>query len=291
MKKNILTEEFLRMQKLAGIITEAEFKEKVKEAENEEAALSVNFDPKMSFPKDDKTIQNIITQLQSGKDTPILKAIASYAGDRPAPTPEKAKQWVEKIGPETVADRIKTIANKIPTDGKPKSDMPFLPGPKDANQEYKPSDVEDALTPGGKYNVDFKEAIEPPAKNTIPKGDETFLKSGEKDGKKEDDKAEVKTPGKVVASNAKLVQSNILLPKALSFAIGGMEGGDLGAYVGTDGEILDGNHRWAATMLNNPNAELQGYMAINLNDLGGKDKALDMLTAIGNAFGNKTKDK
>jgi len=39
-------------------------------------------------------------------------------------------------------------------------------------------------------------------------------------------------------------------------------------------QVLDGHHRWAATMLNNPSAELGGFAAIDLDAMGGKEKAL-----------------
>ena len=72
-------------------------------------------------------------------------------------------------------------------------------------------------------------------------------------------------------------------------AIGGVAGGNLGAYISTNGEILDGHHRWAATMLNNPNANIGSFAAIDLDAMGGRTKALQYLTAIGNALGNSTK--
>ena len=245
------------------------------------------FDDQTSFPKDASTAKAVVTQLQSGNpDAPIIKAMKER-GDA-----KKAKAWVEKIGPNTVLKRILTIANKIPTQGLAKADMPFLPGPPDAKGT--PSDVEDALTPGGKYNVDFKEAIKPPAKNTLEPGSkeaDDYLTSGEDDGKPNDDNVTVKAPSSVAASDAKPTQTNILLAKSLSMAIGGVEGGDIGAWIGTDGSILDGHHRWAATMLNNPNAKLGAAGAIDLGAMGDQTTALKHLTAIGNALGNKTKVK
>ena len=245
------------------------------------------FDDQTSFPKDASTAKAVVTQLQSGNpDAPIIKAMKER-GDA-----KKAKAWVEKIGPNTVLKRILNIANKIPTQGLAKADMPFLPGPPDAKGT--PSDVEDALTPGGKYNVDFKEAIKPPAKNTLKPGSkeaDDYLTSGKDDGKPNDDNVTVKAPSSVAASDAKPTQTNILLAKSLSMAIGGVEGGDIGAWIGTDGSILDGHHRWAATMLNNPNAKLGAAGAIDLGAMGDQTTALKHLTAIGNALGNKTKVK
>lgn len=253
-----------------------------------EETKTVTFTNQTSFPKDDATIDAAITQLKSGDpNAPIFKAMEK-------PDPAKAKEWIEKIGDETFKERVKAVANKIPETGLAKKDMPFLPGPEDAKGD--PKDVEDALTPGGKYNVDFKEAVEPPAPNelgdvaTDPKAKD-FMTSGNKDGKADDDKAPIKVPAELPASKAIPTQTNILFPKALSMAIGGVEGGDLKAWVSTKGEILDGHHRWAATMLNNPSANLGAVGAVDMDAMGGKEKALKYLTGIGNALGNQTKVK
>lgn len=257
------------------------------EAEEEKSGGAMKFDTQTSFPKDINVAKEVVKQLQSGSpDSPILKA------SDPPIDPAKAKAWVEKIGPDKVVDRIVAIANKIPKVGLAKKDMPFLPGPKDAVGSV--DDVEDALTPGGKYNVDFKEATEPPAPNAIGKVDtdtdaEKYMTSGNKDGKPEDDKATFKKDATIPASDAIPTQTNILLGKSLSMAIGGIEGGNLGAYISTNGEILDGHHRWAATMLNKPDASIGSFAAIDLDAMGGRKKALQHLTAIGNALGNKTK--
>ena len=253
--------------------------------EEAEDSMSVPFTGQTSFPKDEKTAKAAVAQLQSGNpDAPIIKAMGGF-GDA-----NKAKAWVEKIGPDIIVKRILDIASKIPSQGLAKDDMPFLPGPPDA--KGKASDVEDALTPGGKYNIDFKEAIEPPTKDTISPGSEEaedYMTSGAKDGKPNDDSVTVKVPAAVAASDAKPTQTNILLGKSLSMAIGGVEGGNIEAWIGTDGSILDGHHRWAATMLNNPSAKLGAAGAIDMKGMGDQTTALKHLTAIGNALGNKTK--
>ncbi len=253
--------------------------------EEAEDSMSVQFTGQTSFPKDAKIAKAAVAQLQSGNpNAPIIKAMGEF-GDA-----NKAKAWVEKIGPDIIVKRILDIASRIPTQGLAKKDMPFLPGPPDA--KGKASDVEDALTPGGKYNIDFKEAVEPPSKNTISPGSEEaedYMTSGVKDGNPNDDSVTVKVPAAVAASDAKPTQTNILLGKSLSMAIGGVEGGNIEAWIGTDGSILDGHHRWAATMLNNPGAKLGAAGAIDMNAMGDQTTALKHLTAIGNALGNKTK--
>ncbi len=271
------------------IEAEEEKSEKSEKSDDKEGkdSMSFGFKEQSSFPKDEATAKAAVAQLQSGdSNAPIIKAMGSH-GDA-----TKAKAWVEDVGPETVVKRIIAIGNKIPSTGLAKADMPFLPGPPDA--KGKASDVEDALTPGGKYNIDFKEAIEPPSKNTITPGSEEaedYMTSGTKDGEPGDDKVTVKIPSGVAAKDAKPTQTNILLPKAISMAIGGVEGGNIDAWIGTDGSILDGHHRWAATMLNDPSAELGAAGAIDMDAMGDQTTALKHLTALGNALGNKAKTK
>lgn len=283
MKKSQLRQ--LIKEEIKNFLIEAEEEKSEESGGKEKDPMSIKFVGQTSFPKDANIAKAVVTQLQSGnQDAPIIKAMGEY-GDA-----NKAKAWVEKIGPENVVKRILTIGGKIPSQGLAKADMPFLPGPPDA--KGKASDVEDALNPGGKYNIDFKEAIEPPSKNTITPGSEEaedYMTSGTKDGKPTDDKVTVKVPAGVAAIDAKPTQTNILLPKALSMAIGGIKGGDIDAWIGTDGSILDGHHRWAATMLNDPSAKLGAAGAIDMNAMGDQTTALKHLTALGNALGNKTK--
>ena len=216
-------------------------------------------------------------------------------------SPEAIKSWVESIGGiGAFAKRASAIGGKIPAKGLPKSKMPFLPGPEDADPSTKPSDVEDALTPGGKYNVDMMEKMEAPGPNAIGKvGDDPnadkFMTAGHEknDGVPADDVLEIHLGGSFKAAEAIPTQTNILFPKALGFAVTNpkaFQGGDLGAYTSTNNEILDGHHRWAAVMLNNPGGEITTFAKIDLDTLG-RDETLKYLTAIGNALGNKTKDK
>lgn len=82
-------------------------------------------------------------------------------------------------------------------------------------------------------------------------------------------------------------QEDVYLSKSLSMAIGsksrpGIEGGDLKSIVSHDGYILDGHHRWAATLWNNPSAKIGGIqVALNIVDL------VPVLRAAGDAFGNE----
>ena len=268
----------------------------------EEPAFDANtITPQTSFASI-KTVddaKNILQQiLTKDPEQPIFKAQGEFA------KPEEAAQWVNDKGIDVLAQRMVDIGNKIPSTGLAKKDMPFLPGPDDAQGDV--DDVEDALTPGGTYNVDFREAEDPKKKNPYvdadpPKPNEfigmddtkaqAYMKSGHEDGDQKDDTAKFEKDPEINASDAIPTQTNILVPKAISMAVKGVEGGDLGAYFSTDGEILDGHHRWAATMLNDPTAQLGGFGEIDLDAMGGKTDALKHLTAIGNALGNKTKVK
>ena len=293
-KKNTMKKSLLRK------LIKEEIKISLKEAEEESGSggkdpMSIKFVGQTSFPKDEATAKAALAQLQSmDPNASIFKAMEFKGddGETVKPDVKKAKEWVDGLTVDTLVKRILAVANKIPKTGLAKKDMPFLPGPPDA--KGKASDVEDALNPGGKYNIDFKESIEPPAKNTIKPGSkeaEEYMTSGTKDGKPDDDKVTVKVPAGVAAIDAKPTQTNILLPKSLGMAIAGMKGGNIEAWIGTDGSILDGHHRWAATMLNDPNAKLGAAGAIDMNAMGDQTTALKHLTALGNALGNDAKVK
>ena len=214
-------------------------------------------------------------------------------------SPEALKGWIESIGGiAAFAKRAAVIGSKIPEQGLPKSKMPFLPGPDDAVGNV--ADVEDALRPGGKYNVDMMEKMEAPGPNAIghvakDPNAAKFMQGGleANDGDPDDDVLAIKLGGEFKAAEGIPTQTNILFPKALGFAVTNpkaFQGGDLGAYTSLNNEILDGHHRWAATILNDPGASITTFAKIDLETLG-TDETLKYLTAIGNALGNKTKTK
>ena len=53
------------------------------------------------------------------------------------------------------------------------------------------------------------------------------------------------------------------IEKALSMALGMIRddqaGGDLGAFISSDNHIMDGHHRWVATAMVDPSAQIGGY--------------------------------
>lgn len=107
-----------------------------------------------------------------------------------------------------------------------------------------------------------------------------FLAKGKRDGSTTDDVIKT-TPVQIPAKQLNPSQSEIFLGKALGMAIGGVRGGDLKAIVSRDNYILDGHHRWAATMLSNPIGKVGGLKAaLGIGDL------IPVLRALGDALGN-----
>ena len=291
-------------------------KEEEEEGKSEEAASGTTFTAQSNFKDfDDPMIDELFKQIKS-KDpsASIYKAMEFKDGENTvSPDPEKVAAWLESKGEDAVRERIKLIGSKIPDTGLPKSDMPFLPGPKDAAGEV--SQLVDALDgAGGEFSVDIEAPFseeeeevkeeswikgvnvllekELPAKNSFVGLDDpeaqAFMTGGKKDKEKSDDTIQVVPGGGMPASKAIPTQTNILLPKALGMAVAGIEGGDLKAYASLENEILDGHHRWAATTLNNPSAEINTIAKVDLKKFG-RDDTLKILTLVGNALGNKTK--
>lgn len=108
-----------------------------------------------------------------------------------------------------------------------------------------------------------------------------FATKGRLDGSETDDRVNTKNatwPAKQLLPS----QDAIYLGKTIGMAIGGVEGGELGSIVSNDNRILDGHHRWAATMFNNPAARVGGIEV----DMGIKD-LIPVLRAMGDAYGNE----
>jgi len=112
-----------------------------------------------------------------------------------------------------------------------------------------------------------------------------FFAMGLRDGNMKDDVVGAR-PATWPANTLNPTQTDVYLSKALGMAMGskqrpGAAGGDLKSVVSHDGYILDGHHRWAATLLNNPEAKISGIqVAIDIDDL------VPVLRAAGDAFGN-----
>lgn len=112
------------------------------------------------------------------------------------------------------------------------------------------------------------------------KNNMNYFIDGKRDGEMTDDIVHTKFAG-IPAKQLKPSQDAVYLGKALGMAINGVVGGDLGAVISKDNRILDGHHRWAATIFNDPNAKVNGVKAeLNIGDL------VPVLRAAGDALGN-----
>jgi hypothetical protein len=112
---------------------------------------------------------------------------------------------------------------------------------------------------------------------------EGFLKKGYPKNDKspaDDDKLKVKKAS-LPATKLLPSQNTVFLGKALDQAIRGIGGGDLGAIISKDSYIMDGHHRWACTILNDPNLKLGG-VKIDLP----ADELIYVLRAVGDALEN-----
>jgi hypothetical protein len=107
-----------------------------------------------------------------------------------------------------------------------------------------------------------------------------IVRKGLRDGDKSDDKISV-TPKTWSASALKPSQTSMVLAKSLGMALfmlkTGKVGGDLGAIVSSDNHIMDGHHRWSATILaSGKGGKVGGFAA----DMPGKElvPVLNILT-------------
>jgi hypothetical protein len=111
--------------------------------------------------------------------------------------------------------------------------------------------------------------------------DKDFFIKGKQDGEAQDDIVHSNKVS-IPAKSLKPSQDAIYLGKSVGMAIHGVEGGDLEAVISDDNRILDGHHRWAATMLNNPDAKINGTKSnLKIGDL------IPVLRQAGDALGNK----
>jgi hypothetical protein len=108
-----------------------------------------------------------------------------------------------------------------------------------------------------------------------------FLVKGLYDGEEGDDRVKSKDV-MVSADSLNPSQSEIFMGKALGMAVNGIAGGNLDAVISSDNHILDGHHRWCATMFADPKLKVGGTMVdLTIGDL------IPVMRAIGDALGNK----
>jgi len=108
---------------------------------------------------------------------------------------------------------------------------------------------------------------------------EKFMVKGLRDGSASDDKIVTDMGASFPAGSLKPSQTAVYLGKSLGMAINGVKGGNLGSIVSSDNYILDGHHRWAATMFNDPSATVEGIrVSLKIGDL------VPVLRAAGDAM-------
>jgi len=97
---------------------------------------------------------------------------------------------------------------------------------------------------------------------------EMLVTGGDNDGEETDDTVQAKQGSKSVKT-LKPSQSSMDINKATAFAIAAIlkndpfpegPGGDLGAIITSDDHIMDGHHRWIATGMVDPTAEVGGFI-------------------------------
>lgn len=101
-----------------------------------------------------------------------------------------------------------------------------------------------------------------------PKQAKSVSHSGQADGVSPEDVVPVqhKPQGVAPVQQLKPSQSSMNIPKAMGMVLGMLNpnnkfspGGDLGAFISSDGYIMDGHHRWVATAMIDPSLSMGGY--------------------------------
>ena len=103
----------------------------------------------------DLNTSDAYAQLTSGdENAPLIQAMMTSTGWASGAVAKAGgvqgiKDWAESVGEDELSSRIKKVGDALPASGLAKKDMPALEG-EDADE------VKDALSPGGKYNVDLE---------------------------------------------------------------------------------------------------------------------------------------
>ncbi len=217
-------------------------------------------------------------QLTSGdEDAPLIQAMMASTGWASgavgkAGGVEAIKDWAESVGEAELSARIAKVGSALPSTGLAKKDMPALEG-EDAG------DVKDALSPGGRFNVDIEadyaggeESVDAWMK-ALPDDDQKKLASGEEPAVKEESvlrEDKFPAPGTITGGGKDPVG------QALAFLVKGKHDGNQtddnidvtvngslanNAMVPTQSNILAGKSLLFAF--------LQGTGSTDLSDMGG----------------------
>mgnify|MGYP005816647023 CR=1 FL=1 len=125
------------------------------------------------------------------------------------------------------------------------------------------------------------------SKSFMGKGWDDSPEDNKSDSDKSDDAVDVEIGGGASASDLLPSQNAIFLGKALGMSMVPKlsQGGDIGAVISEDNHILDGHHRWAATMLRSAGAPNITGTKIMLPIT----QLIPVLRAVGDALGNQRK--
>jgi len=159
-----------------------EIREVLREQEEEKAGDYASVDTGTNIA--DLDTADAYKQLTSGdENAPLIQAMMSATGwaagaIKGAGGVQGIKDWAESVGEGELSGRISKVGSALPSKGLAKKDMPALEGG-DADE------VKDALSPGGKYNVDLeaeyagdKESVDAWV-DSLPDDDQQKLASGE----------------------------------------------------------------------------------------------------------------
>lgn len=115
---------------------------------------------------------------------------------------------------------------------------------------------------------------------------ELFLKKGK--GNKGDDLGVSANQG-MKNSDMKPTQKNVKAAKSMLFALANIGQEMEGAFASSEGEIIDGHHRWSGQWLRTGgDAQMTGVHVVDKGGMSTPD-FLTMLTVLGNAIGRPTK--
>ena len=227
--------------------------------------------------KDVDTV-DVYKQLTSGDESaPLIQAMMSAtkwaAGEvKKAGGAQGIKDWAESVGQSTLSSRISKVGGALPSTGLAKKDMPALEG------DDAPA-VKDALSPGGKFNIDREApyaggeesldawiaSLDPADKDKLSKGE---LPAINEEGPLREDK--FPAPGTIKGGGADPVG------QALAFLVKGRYDGsqkDDSVQVKVGGSIA--NSKMIPTQSNILAAKsllfafLQGVGGTDLSDMGG----------------------
>lgn len=128
--------------------------------------------------------------------------------------------------------------------------------------------VNEKANPEAQKDTDFPMKLSDVGAKYGKPGATAIALGGDKDGDGEDDKI-LGTKGEAAVKDLKPSQSSMNIGKAIAFAIAAIlkndpfptgPGGDLGAIITKDNQIMDGHHRWIASGMVDPNAKVGGVI-------------------------------